>query len=115
MDTGGRKRSDKGAAYRNQDTNRKGTQMTIELKSVVLEQGAIVHNTSELFVDGKQYFDFSVETHIRKENDERVVYNLVKTSCMEEVDEKGHFYLLRNRVFVKEMCAGDMPRWSMYI
>ena len=86
--------------------------MEVRLEKATQGAGEAIQTTYNcVFVEGKEHFAAKV-TGFSKGADK---YHLVKTSMTEESDEKGHCYVLKNNVFLKELCMADAPLWTRYL
>jgi hypothetical protein len=84
----------------------------VRLESAKRGEGtAIVQTYSRVFINDKEYSDTEIFFHEKDGNK----YHLVATSMSEEPDEKGHYYVLKNEVFLKELCRADAASWKRWL
>lgn len=85
--------------------------MNIELKEKIVGTNPEWHQTA-IFINGVEFPAAKVSNRFEKEND---YYNLVSTNMMDEIDGQGHYYILKNGKFFKEICTADSQNWKRYL
>lgn len=83
----------------------------IELKTKIVGTNP-VHRRVAIFINDEERTDADISHPHTKGEDH---YHLVSTSMMNEADGKGHYYIVKNGEFHKELCAADKPTWTRYV